>query len=90
MSIGNRSAIKIAAIAVLLAVAIVFFRPVVQVLTGISMFVVSVFFLPAVAVVLGWFVFSVWGKAYFRAWHIRRIRNARYLREAIERGRSDA
>jgi hypothetical protein len=74
----------------LLTLAIVFLRPVVKVLTGISMFLVSAFFLPTVVVVLGWFLFSVWGKVYFRAWHIRRIRNARDLKEATERGRSGA
>ncbi len=55
---------------------------------GLSMFLVSVFFLPATLLVLGWFVFSVWGRPYLRAWHISRIRHARHLREAVERGRS--
>jgi hypothetical protein len=59
-------------------------------IADLSMFLVSVFFLPAAIAVLGWFVFSVWGRTYLRAWHIRRIRNARYLREAVERGRTGA
>jgi hypothetical protein len=45
--------------------------------------------LPLTFFTLTKFVYSVWGKAYFRAWHIRRIRNARQLREAVERGRSE-
>jgi hypothetical protein len=45
--------------------------------------------LPLTFITLIKFVYSVWGKAYFRAWHIRRIRNARQLREAVERGRSE-
>jgi hypothetical protein len=44
--------------------------------------------LPLAVITLVKFVYSVWGRAYFRAWHIRRIRNARQLREAIERGRN--
>ncbi len=57
-------------------------------LVGLSMFLVSVLFLPAFVLILGWFVFFVWGRTYLRAWHIRRIRSARQLREAVERGRS--
>ncbi len=55
-------------------------------LIGFSAFLVSVLFLPAFVLVLGWFVFFVWGRTYLRAWHIRRIRSARQLREAVERG----
>lgn len=87
MSVRTRFLIKALAAAVVIAVAFLFFRPIVEVVTGVSSFLVSVLFLPAAVLVLAWFVFSVWGKAYLRAWHIRRIRNARDLREAIERGR---
>jgi positive regulator of sigma E activity len=89
-AVRRQVAIRIASAALLVAAGIVFLRPIVNLLTGVSMFVVSVFFFPALFVVLGWFLFSVWGKVYFRAWHIRRIRNARDLREAVERGRSGA
>ena len=87
MNARTRFLIKALAGVVVIALAFFFFRPVVQVVAGVSSFLVSVLFLPAVVLVLAWFVFSVWGKAYLRAWHIRRIRSARDLREAIERGR---
>jgi membrane protein implicated in regulation of membrane protease activity len=56
---------------------------------GILMFLVSVLFLPAVLFVLGWFVYSVFLKKYLRARRIEGIRNARYLKEAVERGKSE-
>ena len=87
MSVRTRFLIKALAGVVVIAFAFLFFRPILEVVTGVSSFLVSVLFLPASVLVLAWFVFSVWGKAYLRAWHIRRIRNARDLREAIERGR---
>lgn len=90
MRVQTRFLIKVLAGVMVIAVAFLFFRPFVQVVTGVSSFLVSVLFLPAAVLVLAWFVFSVWGKAYLRAWHIRRIRNARDLREAIERGRDGA
>jgi hypothetical protein len=37
------------------------------------------------AVTLVWFVFTVWGKAYYRAWHIQRIRNNREMRRVVLR-----
>jgi hypothetical protein len=37
---------------------------------------------------LAMFVYSVFLRPYFRAWHINRIRNARHLREAVNRGRT--
>jgi hypothetical protein len=52
-------------------------------------FLVSVLFLPAVLFVLGWFAYSVFLKRYVRARRIAKIRNARYLREAVERGDSE-
>lgn len=89
MKTEARFLLKALGYGLLAALVIILLRPVVEVLTGISMFVVSVFFLPVALLVLGWFVMSVWGKAYLRAWHIRRLRNARYLREAMERGRTE-
>lgn len=86
MNERTRFLIKALAAVVVIAVAFLFFGPIGRLVTGVSSFVVSVLFLPVVVLVLLWFVFSVWGKAYLRAWHIRRIRSARDLREAIERG----
>ncbi len=34
------------------------------------------------------FVYSLWLKPWYRAWHIHRIRNARYMREVIDRGKA--
>ena len=45
--------------------------------------------LPLIFITLIKFVYSLWIKTYFRAWHINRIRNARQLREAVNRGRTD-
>ncbi len=52
-------------------------------------FLVNVLFLPAVLFVLAWFVYFVFLKKYLRARRINRIRNARYTREAAERGDSE-
>jgi hypothetical protein len=54
-------------------------------LFGLSMFLVSVSVLPLALLALGWFLYSVWGKPYFRAWHINHLRNARLLKEAAGR-----
>jgi len=53
---------------------------------GFSMFVLA---LPLTIFVLAWFVYRIWGKVYWRAWRISRMRNARYLREAVARGKAD-
>lgn len=37
------------------------------------------------ALTLMWFVFTVWGRAYYRAWHIQRIRNSREMRRVVLR-----
>ncbi|HEY6305602.1 MAG TPA: hypothetical protein VI488_03970 [Candidatus Angelobacter sp.] len=55
----------------------------------LAAWIFSVVVLPLALITLIAFVYSVWGKPYFRAWHIHRIRNARSLREAVERGRTD-
>jgi membrane protein implicated in regulation of membrane protease activity len=53
----------------------------------LAAWIFSALALPLVLITLVAFVYSVWGKPYLRAWRIRRIRNARQLREAVERGR---
>lgn len=73
-------------LALIIAVILFFGRGILDV----SMFLTSVLLFPALFLVLGWFIFSVWGRTYLRAWRIRRIRNARDLREAVERGRPSA
>ncbi len=83
---------KIVILVALILAAIILFGPAMATalgdLIGFSAFLLSVSFLPVLFLVLGWFVYTVWGKTYLRAWHIRRIRNERHLREAVERGRS--
>jgi hypothetical protein len=49
-------------------------------------FLLIVMVIPAVTIWLMSFVYSVLLRPYVRAWHINRIRNARYLRDAVERG----
>jgi uncharacterized membrane protein YdjX (TVP38/TMEM64 family) len=89
MSTRTQAAIKALA-AALIAVAVLFvFRPVLTIIAGSLMGLVSALFLPVGALVLLWFVYSVWGRVYFRAWRIKRLRNARDLREAVERGRGE-
>ncbi|HEX7287985.1 MAG TPA: hypothetical protein VF532_17490 [Candidatus Angelobacter sp.] len=46
---------------------------------------VNVLLILAVFGVLSWFAYSLFLKRYYRAWHINRIRNARFLREVMER-----
>ena len=79
-----------AALLILAGAAIIFFwRPIVSLIgkvIDLSMFLVAVSVLPLVVLALGWFIYSVWGKAYFRAWHINHLRNARLLKEASRRG----
>jgi membrane protein implicated in regulation of membrane protease activity len=56
---------------------------------GILMFLVNVLLPLAVLIVLGWFVYFVFLKKYLRARRIEAIRNARYTKEAVERGDSE-
>ena len=49
-------------------------------------FVLIVVVVPVATFWLFSFAYSVVAKPYVRAWRINRIRNARYLREAMERG----
>lgn len=79
---------KKAVLILIIVVAILIFAPVILVrLAGVSMFLVNVLALPLILLVLLWFVYRLWGKPYFRAWHIARIRNARYMKEAVTRGK---
>jgi hypothetical protein len=41
------------------------------------------------ALTLVWFVFTVWGRAYYRAWHIQRIRNSREMRRVVLRDQQE-
>ena len=43
--------------------------------------------LPLMAYALLRFAYSVFARPYLRLWRIQRLRNARYLKEAIRRGR---
>lgn len=82
----TRSRVLIRALVLTLIIAVILFFG--RAILDVSMFLISVLLLPVLFLVLGWFIFSVWGRTYLRAWHIRRIRNARDLREAVERGRN--
>ncbi|MCU1255651.1 MAG: hypothetical protein JWM83_1950, partial [Candidatus Angelobacter sp.] len=44
--------------------------------------------LPLMCFALARFAYSVFLRPYLRAWHINRIRNARYLKDVIHRSRS--
>jgi hypothetical protein len=46
--------------------------------------------LPFFVWVMSGSIYHTFFEPYWRAWHIHRIRNARYLKEALERGRSGA
>jgi hypothetical protein len=46
--------------------------------------------MPFFAWIIGEAGYKVFLKPYVRAWRINRIRNARYLREAMERGKEDS
>ena len=48
----------------------------------------AVVMLPLMFYALMRFAYSLFLRPYLRAWHINRIRNARYLRDVIRRGRS--
>lgn len=56
------------------------------VLFSVAAYVCVVVLLLAPAVTLIWFLFRVWGKTYYRAWHIQRIRNNREMRRVLLRG----
>jgi hypothetical protein len=49
----------------------------------------AVVMLPLMFFALMRFAYSLFFRPYLRAWHINRIRNARYLKEVIRRGQRD-
>lgn len=49
----------------------------------------AVVMLPLIFFSLARFAYSVFLKPYVRVWHINRIRNARHLKEVMQRGRKD-
>jgi hypothetical protein len=87
MNPRTQAAIKALAAILIIVGVLYFFRPLLILVGGSLMLLVSVLLLPAGALVLLWFVYSVWGRVYYRAWRIKRFRNSRDLREAVERGR---
>jgi hypothetical protein len=85
--------LKRLAILAILAAAIYLFDPVLSAALGagvglataavyLAAYIFSIVVLPLVVFALARFVYSVWGKTYFRAWHINHIRHTRLLREA--------
>lgn len=50
-------------------------------------YVFAVVMLPLMLFALLRFAYSLFARPYLRAWHINRIRNARYLKEVVDRGR---
>jgi hypothetical protein len=57
------------------------------VVVGYLIFVVG---MPFFAWIMGEAGYKIFLKPYVRAWRINRIRNARYLREALERSKEDS
>jgi hypothetical protein len=49
----------------------------------------AVVMLPLMFFVLMKFAYSVFARPFVRAWHINRIRNKRYMKEVIHRGRME-
>jgi hypothetical protein len=94
MARAANPAVKRTTIALVILVAVFFFARFILAfilgLISLSMALVQVLAPLLVLFTLGWFVYRVWGKAHFRAWHINRIRNARYLKEAVERGKESS
>ena len=92
MATPIRLAVKRVTLTIVIAVAILFSIPLAILLIArvisLSMILVQILAPLLGLFALAWFVYRVWGKAYFRVWNINRIRNARYLREAVERGKN--
>jgi hypothetical protein len=59
------------------------------VLLSLAAYVCVVILLLAPILTLGWFVFRIWGRAYWRAWRIRRIRNDNEMRQAVLRNQQE-
>ena len=100
MKSETKTWLKRLAILAVLAAATYLFRPVLSAAFGagvglataavyLAAYIFSAVALPLIFITLIKFVYSLWIKTYFRAWHINRIRNARQLREAVNRGRTD-
>lgn len=56
---------------------------------ALSMLLVNVLLPLGSVLVLCWFAYSVFLKRYLRVWRIKRIRDARYLREVLQRSRKE-
>jgi hypothetical protein len=61
----------------------------VTVLLYLAAYIVIIVAVPLVFFTLFRFIYSLWLKPWYRAWHINRIRNARYMREVLHRGQRD-
>ena len=88
--------LKRLAIAAAVAILLWLLLPVVAGLVGLSISVIAligwvILFggLPFLVWILAESVYRTFLKAYVRAWHISRIRDARYMREARERSRKE-
>lgn len=99
MNPGSKSWQKWLAALALAAAAIYFFHPLAVealragagLVTSAVYLVAYLFAILAVPLAFLWlftFVYSLFLRPYLRAWHINRIRNARHLREALQRGKS--
>jgi len=62
---------------------------VVTILFYLAAYIVFILAVPLVFFALFRFIYSLWLKPWYRAWHINRIRNARYMREVLDRGQRD-
>lgn len=62
---------------------------VLRALVSVVAYICIVILLLVPLLTLGWFIFTVWGRAYYRAWHIKRIRNTRLMQRAIAQGRQE-
>jgi hypothetical protein len=60
-----------------------------RVVLSVAAYFCLVILLLVPALTLVWFVFTVWGKAYYRAWHIQRIRNSREMRRVVLRDQQE-
>jgi lysylphosphatidylglycerol synthetase-like protein (DUF2156 family) len=92
-AINKAAAKKTLVVLLIIAVLLILGRLVLSLLARVvdlSVSLINVLALPLVLFVLFWFVYRLWGKPYFRAWHINRIRNARYLKEVLERGKENS
>jgi hypothetical protein len=89
MATGAKPTAKTVVIAIVLLVAIYFLGrlilAVIWRLFSFTLFLVQILLPLLVLAVLAWFIYRVWGRSHLRARKIDRIRNARYLKEAVDR-----